>query len=36
MSRKLASIQTISNIRDIEGRDLIEQGNVMGWNIIIK
>lgn len=34
--RKLASIRKISNIRPIEGKDLIEQVNVDGWNVIVK
>ena len=34
--RKLASIQTVTNIRPIPDRDLIEQVNVNGWNIIVK
>lgn len=34
--RKLASVQKIENIRPIEGSDFIEQGNVLGWNIVIK
>ena len=34
--RKLASIQQITNIRPIEGKDRIVQCNVLGWNLIIK
>lgn len=34
--RKLATIRQVSNIRPIEGKDLIEQVNVDGWNVIVK
>ncbi len=34
--RKLASIREVKNIRPIEGRDMIEQVNVDGWNVIVK
>lgn len=34
--RKLASIQQVTNIRPIEGKDRIVQCNVLGWNLIIK
>lgn len=36
MSRKLASIKTISEIHPIEGRDRIELAIVDGWQIIVK
>lgn len=34
--RKLATIRKVTNIRPIEGKDLIEQVNVDGWNVIVK
>lgn len=34
--RKLASIQQVTNIRPIEGKDRIVQCSVLGWNVIIK
>ena len=34
--RKLASIQKLNSIKPIEGKDLIEQGKVNDWNVIIK
>lgn len=34
--RKLASIQKVTNVRPIEGRDRIEQININGWNVIVK
>lgn len=34
--RKLASIRKVSDIRPIEGKDLIEQVKVDGWNVIVK
>jgi len=34
--RKLATIRKVSNIRPIEGKDLIEQVNIDGWNVIVK
>lgn len=36
MDRKQAHIEKIFNFRSIEGKDLIEQANVLGWNLIIK
>ena len=36
MTRKLASIQAITNIRPIDGKDMIEQVNINGWNIIVR
>lgn len=33
--KKLATIQRITNIRPIEGKDLIAQASVLGWNLII-
>lgn len=36
MERKLASIQTINNIRPIEGADKIERASVFGWETVIK
>lgn len=34
--RKLASIQRITKVSPIEGRDFIELANVLGWQVIIK
>ena len=34
--RKLASIQKISNIRDILGADKIQAADVLGWHVVIK
>ena len=34
--RKLAHIETVTNIRPIEGKDKIVQVNVLGWNVIVK
>ena len=34
--RSLAHIETVTNIRPIEGCDNIVQCNVLGWNVIIK
>lgn len=34
--RKLAHIETVTNIRPIEGCDNIVQCNVLGWNVIVK
>ena len=34
--RKLATIRKVTNIRPIEGKDLIEQVNIDGWNVIVK
>jgi len=34
--RHLASVQRVSDIRPIEGRDRIEQCRINGWNVIIK
>ncbi len=36
MNRKLASIQTIDEIRPIEDADRIEQARVMGWTVVTK
>lgn len=36
MSRALAHIETIHNIRPIPGADRIEQIRVLGWNVIVK
>jgi RNA ligase (TIGR02306 family) len=35
MQRKLATIQKISNIRPIEGRDRVVQANVLGYTVIV-
>ena len=35
MSRKLASIQTITNISPIEGKDKIKLARILGWNVIV-
>ena len=34
--RKLATVRQVSNIRPIEGKDLIVQVNIDGWNVIVK
>lgn len=34
--RKLATIRVISNIKPIEGADLIELATVDNWNVVIK
>ena len=34
--RKLASIREVYDIRPIEGRDMIEQALIDGWNVIVK
>ncbi len=34
--RKLASIQIIKDIRPIEGAELIEVAQVLGWNVVVK
>ena len=34
--RKLASIQTIDDIKPIEGKDRIAMARVRGWNVIIQ
>lgn len=34
--RHLASIQKVTNIRPIEGKDRIVQCSVLGWNVIVK
>jgi RNA ligase (TIGR02306 family) len=36
MLRKLASIQTISELEPIPNADFIEQATVMGWKVIVK
>ena len=36
MKRKLASIQTISELQSIEGADRIEKARVMGWTVVVK
>lgn len=35
MTRKMASIQTINNIRPIEGADRIEMADVLGYHVVI-
>lgn len=35
MSRKLASVQVISNIYPIEGKDKIKLARILGWNVIV-
>jgi RNA ligase (TIGR02306 family) len=34
--RKLASVQIIKDIRPIEGAELIEVAQVLGWNVVVK
>lgn len=34
--RKLASIQKITNIRDIGGADRIQAADILGWHVVIK
>lgn len=34
--RKLASIQTIDDIKPIPGADVIEQATVLGWTLVVK
>lgn len=34
--RKLAHIETVTNIRPIEGYDRVEQVNILGWNVIVQ
>jgi RNA ligase (TIGR02306 family) len=34
--RKLASIQSVSNLEPIVGADRIEMATVMGWNVVVK
>jgi len=34
--RKLATIRVISNIKPIEGADLIEVATIDNWNVVIK
>ena len=34
--RKLASVQTIDEIRPIEGADAIEVATVGGWKVLVK
>ena len=36
MERKLAHVETVHNIREIEGCDNICQCSVLGWNLIIR
>lgn len=36
MSRKLASVQKILNLRPIPGADLIEVADVLGWSVVVK
>lgn len=36
ISRKLASIQKITDIRPIDGADAIEVATVLGWDIVVK
>jgi len=36
MTRKLATIRTINNLRPIEGADLIELAKVDGWQVVVK
>jgi RNA ligase (TIGR02306 family) len=36
MKRKLASIQTITDIKPIEGAEFIETAKVEGWNVVVK
>jgi RNA ligase (TIGR02306 family) len=34
--RKLASVQKVLNVRPIEGADLIETVDVLGWSVVVK
>lgn len=34
--RKLASVQQISNLTPIEGKDRIEMGSILGWTVIVQ
>ena len=34
--RKLAHIETVTNIRPIEGYDRVEQINILGWNVVVQ
>jgi RNA ligase (TIGR02306 family) len=36
MERKLASIQTIKDLRPIEGADAILEASVLGWNLVVR
>ena len=36
MPRKLASVQTVTELRPIEGADRIELASVLGWHVIVK
>lgn len=36
MSRKLASIQTITSLKPIEGADSIEVAQILGWHVVVK
>lgn len=33
---KLATVQTISNLENIEGADLIEKATILGWQVVVK
>lgn len=35
MERKLATIRKITDIRPIEGADMIELASVGGWNVVV-
>ena len=35
MERKLVSVQTITDIRPINGADRIEVARVLGWNVVV-
>jgi len=35
MERKLATVKKITNIRPIEGADMIELATVGGWNVVV-
>jgi RNA ligase (TIGR02306 family) len=36
MTRKLASVQKVLNVRPIEGADMIEVVDVLGWSVVVK
>ena len=36
MSRKLASVQEITKVRPIEGKDRIVLATVLGWHVIVQ
>lgn len=36
ITRKLASVQRVTEIRPIEGADAIEVARVLGWDVVVK